>query len=167
MFLMSRLLRLAYGIGDINFYASQTTSPSPSCFTGTMSQQKINLVWLKRDLRLRDHAALARLVQTDTPTLLVYCFEPSLERHPDYSLRHWRFVWESLQDLKLQLEDTAIELLIFRAEVLDVFSQLANFYHIQAILSHMEIGLKITFDRDKTVKKWCQSKKCVAELLRS
>ena len=123
-----------------------------------MSQQEINLVWLKRDLRLRDHAALARLVQTDTPAFLVYCFEPSLEQHPDYSLRHWRFVWESLQDLKLQLEDTAIELLIFRAEVLDVFSQLANFYHIQAILSHMEIGLKITFDRDKTVKKWCQSK---------
>lgn len=123
-----------------------------------MNRTRINLVWLKRDLRLRDHAPLATAVADGRPTLLVYCFEPSLENHPDYDLRHWRFIWESLQDIQAQLHATDLRLLVFRGEVIPAFERLQDSYEVASILSHLEVGIKLTFDRDKAVKQWCRER---------
>ena len=63
----------------------------------------VNVLWFKRDLRLRDHAPLAEALATGKPLLLLYCFEPALLADPNYDRRHWRFVTESLADLNRQL----------------------------------------------------------------
>ena len=63
----------------------------------------INVLWFKRDLRLRDHAPLKVAVDSGKPLLLIYCFEPSVIADPNYDLRHWRFVTECLLDLNHQL----------------------------------------------------------------
>ena len=71
-------------------------------------QPIINILWFKRDLRLRDHAPLQAAIARGQrapkrPLLLLYCFEPSLMADPNYDLRHWRFVHECLADLQQQL----------------------------------------------------------------
>ena len=63
----------------------------------------ISVLWFKRDLRLRDHAPLQAAIAAGRPVLLLYCFEPSVMADPNYDLRHWRFVHESLADLNRQL----------------------------------------------------------------
>ncbi|GAB2564152.1 cryptochrome/deoxyribodipyrimidine photo-lyase family protein [Spirosoma aerophilum] len=68
----------------------------------------IDLVWFKRDLRLRDHAPLRAAIARGQctpkrPLLLLYCFEPSVMADPNYDLRHWRFVYECLADIHQQL----------------------------------------------------------------
>lgn len=68
----------------------------------------VNLLWFKRDLRLCDHAPLQAAIAAcqgsiPRPLLLLYCFEPSLVADPNYELRHWRFVHESLSELNRQL----------------------------------------------------------------
>ena len=68
----------------------------------------INILWFKRDLRLRDHAALKAAIESQNglnqkPLLLLYCFEPSVVDDPNYDPRHWRFVVECLADLNQQL----------------------------------------------------------------
>ncbi len=65
--------------------------------------ETINILWLKRDLRLRDHAPLRAAIVAGKPLLLLYCFEPSVMADPNYDLRHWRFVHECLTDLNRQL----------------------------------------------------------------
>ncbi len=50
----------------------------------------INIVWLKRDLRTQDHAALKAAEEEGNDYLIVYLFEPALINHPDTS-------WLSLQ----------------------------------------------------------------------
>ncbi|MEM1214870.1 MAG: FAD-binding domain-containing protein [Bacteroidota bacterium] len=112
----------------------------------------INIVWLKRDLRLRDHEPLHLAARADIPCLLVYCFEPSLVAHPDYSARHWRFAWEGLQDMNKRL---AQPVLVAHEECLTVFQRVAKHYEIVHLWSHLEIGVKATFERDKAVKRWC------------
>ena len=67
----------------------------------------INVLWFKRDLRLRDHAPLAEAVAAGKPLLLLYCFEPSVMTDPNYDPRHWRFVTECLADLNRQLHRIA------------------------------------------------------------
>ncbi|MEZ0610676.1 deoxyribodipyrimidine photo-lyase/cryptochrome family protein [Fibrella sp. WM1] len=72
-------------------------------------QPAINVLWFKRDLRLRDHAPLQAAVAAGRPLLLLYCFEPSVMADPNYDLRHWRFVTECLADLNRQLPRIASE----------------------------------------------------------
>ena len=60
---------------------------------------EVNLVWLKRDLRLRDHAPLLEATHSGHPVLLLYVIEPLALEDPHMDIRHWRFIWQSLEDL--------------------------------------------------------------------
>ncbi|MFL0683119.1 MAG: FAD-binding domain-containing protein [Algoriphagus aquaeductus] len=118
---------------------------------------KISVVWLKRDLRLRDHEPLAEAIESGYPVLLLYLFEPSLVAAPQSSDRHWRFVWESLQDLQSQLRlfDARIEILYAEAEY--AFQAITEEFEIHAVYSHQETGIKVTFDRDRSMAAYFQS----------
>lgn len=110
--------------------------------------QKISVVWLKRDLRFSDHEPFFEAIQSGYPVLLIYCFEPSLIAAPQSDDRHWRFVWESLEDLNSRLKTYQASIAIFHAEVKEVFDRLVEEFKIQAVYSHQETGIKVTFDRD-------------------
>ena len=59
----------------------------------------LRVIWLKRDLRLRDHAPIAEALRMGGPHLLLYCFEPSDLAHPTTSGRHVGFVQQGLADM--------------------------------------------------------------------
>ncbi|WP_338410364.1 deoxyribodipyrimidine photo-lyase [uncultured Flavobacterium sp.] len=113
-----------------------------------MSKKDINIVWLKRDLRFTDHEPLFYASQQNLPVLLLYVFEPSVMNYDDSDVRHWRFVYESLQAMQSKLDSLNSKIYIFYNEVETVFSQLIEEYIIKNVYSHQEIGNKITFDRD-------------------
>ncbi len=117
---------------------------------------EIQIVWLKRDLRLRDHAPLSEAIRAKLPTLIVYWLEPSLVQSAESDVRHWRFVYESLQAMRAQLSRHGIPLYILHAEVLPTLQHLLNEVRIVRLLSYQETGLKITFDRDRAVRHFCQ-----------
>jgi len=122
-----------------------------------MPKPRINIVWFKRDLRLRDHAPLKAAIDSGLPTLLLYSFEPRVMAQPQMSERHWRFVWQSLQDMNRRLEKYGQQVVIFHAEMISVLLEVLKSYKIKYLFSHMEIGLKATFDRDKAVKTFCNN----------
>ncbi|MDF2158213.1 deoxyribodipyrimidine photo-lyase [Algoriphagus sp. CAU 1675] len=115
--------------------------------------EKISVVWLKRDLRFSDHEPLYEAIQDALPIVLVYCFEPSLVSAPQSDARHWRFVWESLQDMQIRLAPFNASVQVFYEEVEVVFGLLAKEYAIKSVYSHQETGIGITFQRDLLMKK--------------
>ncbi len=121
-------------------------------------QQKspISILWFKRDLRLRDHAALAAAIRADYPVLFCYFYEPTLLASAESDLRHERFVAQSLQDLNRQLAVYNARIHIFHQEVLPAFAKLNQHFQIKNIFSHQETGLKCTFDRDRAVRQFCR-----------
>lgn len=119
--------------------------------------QKVSIVWFKRDLRLQDHEALAAACEAGLPLVLLYIFEPALVQAPQSDARHWRFVWESLQDINHTLAALDARIHIFYADPLQVFETLANAYQLTQVFSHLETGLRVTFDRDKRMKKYFAS----------
>lgn len=123
-----------------------------------VTKQNINVVWFKRDLRLSDHQALARAVDSPLPCILLYIIEPSVIQDEHYSQRHWRFVQQSIIDINDQLSTHNHKLVVIEEEALNVFSKLHDEYQIKEIFSHEEVGLNITFDRDKAIKTWCNTK---------
>ncbi|KAF7769694.1 deoxyribodipyrimidine photo-lyase [Pseudoalteromonas citrea] len=113
----------------------------------------INIVWLKRDLRLTDHAPLAEAMRSSLPVVLLYIVEPELLNDPHYDVRHWRFVQQSIDDINGRLIDVSVTVL--QGTCIECFDALLEVWHINTIWSHQEIGLAKTFQRDLQVKQWC------------
>lgn len=121
------------------------------------NKKHINVVWLKRDLRLQDNEAIFNATKKATPTLLLYVFEKSLENDPHYNQRHWNFIKQSLVDINKQLKKLNTHVLAVSSEVAHVFNTLQEIYKIDSVFSHQETGLKITYERDKTFKRFCKN----------
>lgn len=118
----------------------------------------ISIVWFKQDLRLRDNAALNAAVLSGRPLLLIRFLEPSLIANAHYDERHWRFIQQSVADLNQQLKSTALSVVEIQSEVVPFFERLQGVVNIHSIYSHEETGLRITYDRDKTVNAFCSKK---------
>jgi deoxyribodipyrimidine photo-lyase len=116
----------------------------------------INIVWFKRDLRLVDNDALFAAHNSGLPLLLVYFFEPSVLNYDDADVRHWRFVYESIQDLQKKLNPINATIYFFHNEVATVFKELVEQYEIKTVFSHQEIGNKVTYDRDVAMQEFFQ-----------
>ena len=117
-------------------------------------KEEINIIWFKRDLRLHDHEPLVRASNTEGVTLLLYIFEPSLMQHYDSDIRHQRFVYESLVDMNNRLKINNLQIVVCHNEAGLVFEKLQENYHINTVFSYEEIGINLTYARDKRLKKW-------------
>ena len=118
---------------------------------------KINVVWLKRDLRLEDNEAIVNALETGERTLLLYAFETMLMEDKHYSERHWNFVKESIRDLNLHLKPYHTKVLTVEADIISTINQIMELYTIKDIYSHQETGILITYNRDKTFKRFCKN----------
>lgn len=117
---------------------------------------KLQLIWLKRDLRIFDHAALANATGE---TIILYIIEPELWRQADLSSRHYLFLLDCLQDLDHSLRSYNLFLTIRVGDVLDVLVSLKKKYPIKKIISHQETWNNWTYQRDLAVASWCQQNK--------
>lgn len=126
-----------------------------------MKNQAVNIVWFKRDLRFIDNEALFHAHQSRLPLLLIYIFEPSVMDYDDSDVRHWRFIYESIQDLQRKLNTSNARLYFFHNEAKTVFLELVNNFEVKTIFSHQEIGNKITFDRDIAMQEFFQEKNII------
>lgn len=121
--------------------------------------EKINIVWFKRDLRTKDHLPLKTAMESGLPVLLVYIFEPDLVDAPQYDVRHWRFIYQSLQDVNSTLKFFGTEILIHYGGITDFFKRIISFAQVDTVFSHLETGVKVTYDRDIKVKIFFQNHK--------
>lgn len=122
-----------------------------------IEKQEIVVVWFKRDLRFTDHEALYHAQKQALPILLLYCFEPSVMAYHDSDVRHWRFVYQSLREMNEKLSELDSKLYLFHSEVLPLFEALQESYTIKTIYAHQEVGNNLTFQRDKSVQKFCDA----------
>ena len=117
-----------------------------------MSKRKINVVWLKRDIRSQDHLALQAAEADELEYIIVYIFEPELISHSDTSLRHLQFIYHSLIDFNDQLKKYIRKSHIFYTEAEGVFLKLIDTFEITKVFSYQESGVQKTWDRDKKLK---------------
>ena len=128
-----------------------------------MSQQEqITLVWLKRDLRLHDHAPLAeasRRCSEGGAALVVYVYETDYWATDKASGDQWGFVAECLRELATRLERIGCRLLITEATSAEItLESLLDHYKVTEVLCHQETGNGWTFDRDKRVLRLCRQR---------
>ena len=126
------------------------------------TRERIHLVWLKRDLRLHDHAPLAEAAHrcaAGEKALALYVRETEYWTTDKASQEQWDFVAECLRDLSTRLEKINCRLLIAEAPSAEVvLESLFDHYEIAELLCHQETGNGWTFERDKRVLRLCHKR---------
>lgn len=117
------------------------------CYNQRMTQ----IIWYKRDLRVRDHAPLFHASQSGE-VLPLYILEPFLFEQDVLTKRHLTFITESLIDLKQSLQQIGLTLYIYIGKATDIFDMLHQTYGAFKLHSHMEHGTNLTYQRDLSVK---------------
>jgi deoxyribodipyrimidine photo-lyase len=120
------------------------------------------VVWFKRDLRVRDHAALhaamRHAVGQDGAVIGLYIYEPKILHSPEFHPSHLEFINDSLSELSRDLEQIGGKLITRVGEIVEILERLREETAFDALYSHMETGNDITFARDRRVKRWCKSR---------
>jgi len=116
----------------------------------------LQLVWFKRDLRSVDHGPLLEASRRG-PVLPLYVVEPELWTQSDASARQWLFCRDSLLELRSELADLGMPLVVRCGPVLTVFQRAQQRFGIAAIWSHQETGNGWTYARDREVSTWARS----------
>ena len=125
--------------------------------------QDIQLVWFKRDLRLRDHAALTAAAARG-PVLALYVYEPTLLAAPDHDAIHLGLVNDCLAELALTLGECGVTLHRRVGDVPAVFEALRAELallpepaRIAAVWAHEETTGWIAYQRDRAMRRWCRA----------
>jgi len=122
-----------------------------------MEKPDINIVWLKRDIRTKDHLPLQRAEEAGLPYLILFIFEPDMIEYGDLSYRHLQFQYHSLLDFNRTLEPFHKKAQLFYGKAIDIFSYLAANFSIKSMFSYQESGILLTYERDKKIAALCKS----------
>ena len=115
----------------------------------------VSLIWLRRDLRLADNPALAQAKADGRPILFLFHLDSErLERH-DVDGIHVQWELDCLDNLREEIERKGGVVLFRFGQILDSLNELHEHYNIQTIYGNEESGLQWSWNRDKSVAKWC------------
>lgn len=112
-------------------------------------------VWFNRDLRLQDHAPLAKAAKMG-PCLCIFVYEWELIQSDEFDASHLEFINESLLELAEELGQIGGRLTLRTGRLPDVFDARRHDRGIHGLRSHQETGNRITFERDRRVARWAQ-----------
>ena len=122
-----------------------------------MISSPVQIVWFKRDLRVRDHQPLYQAAQQGG-VLPLYVVEPSVITADDFGTRHWEFIAGCLSELRTALAAIGQPLIVRTGEVTDVLTALYDQVGEVVLWAHEETGNGITFQRDKAVRRWAKDR---------
>ena len=120
-------------------------------------EQSTNIVWFKRDLRVKDHLPLLQAASFGRVVPL-YILEPEYWTLPDSSRRHWHFIYDCLGDLQTALRDLGGRLVLRKGGAVKVLEALRREFGNLTLWSHEETGNAWTYARDREVLAWCKSR---------
>lgn len=112
---------------------------------------KVNFVWFKRDFRCADHEPLFLASKRQLPIVCLFLFEPLLVEYPDCSPRHLNFQWQSVNELRVELNKFQIPLIVLSANAEQAFDFLFSQFIINTVFSYQESGIPLSFERDKAI----------------
>jgi deoxyribodipyrimidine photo-lyase len=116
----------------------------------------VALVWFKRDLRMRDHAPLARAAHCERAIGLVL-IEPEWLSSPECDPRHVAFLLDCVAPLQRELAQRGLPLLVRMGGAVEVLEGLRREFGITHLLSHEETGPGWSYARDIAVGRWARA----------
>lgn len=97
------------------------------------------LVWLRRDLRINDHAALYHALKRHGQVYVAFVFDTDiLDALPDKHDRRVEFIWESVSGLKQTLQQLGGDLLVRHGRAIEEIPALAQQLEVAAVYANRD-----------------------------
>jgi len=118
---------------------------------------EINICWLRRDLRLKDNAALYHALKADHPVLLLFIFDKNiLEDLNDKNDARVTFIYQTLQQINAELQKNGSGLLIKYGTPEQVWSDVLNTYKVKGVYTNHDYE-PYAIERDDTLAEFLRS----------
>ena len=102
-------------------------------------KDKISVFWFRRDLRLEDNIGLFQALASDYPVLPIFIFDITLlETLEDKTDRRVDYIHQALSEINRTLKAYDSKLTTFYGEPVQVFKELCQNYHIQAVFCNRD-----------------------------
>jgi deoxyribodipyrimidine photo-lyase len=149
--------------------SATTTKTAPNTASMDQQTQPIDVVWLKKDVRLHDHGPLHEVAMMTPmrPLILLYLFEPDQLQEKTIHGSHVLFAYEGLVDLERRLQQNQQQqqqqqqcITICHNTAVATLESIhqSGQYRIARLLAHQETGHWQSFMRDRAVRKWCKER---------
>ncbi len=119
--------------------------------------QEINIVWLRRDLRLMDNTALNQSLKTGLPTLLIFIFDDKILEELSPADARVTFIHSELQKIDNTLRNYGTSLKILKGNVEEVWINIIKKYHIRNVFFNRDYEPYAT-ERDEKIRSLLQQK---------
>ena len=97
------------------------------------------LVWFRRDLRVRDHAAFYHALKVSRGVYCAFVFDTEiLSTLPQRADRRVDFIWQSLQELTAELRSKGGDLLVLHGSAREQIPRLAARLKVQAVYANRD-----------------------------
>ena len=116
-------------------------------------KEKINIAWLKRDLRTSDNLVLDACERNHIPYMIIYIFDPYLIKADNISKRHLQFIYHSIKEMNYQLKAYNRSVKILYGSSIEILREYFNSYDVKNIFAYQESGINDTYLRDIEIKK--------------
>lgn len=121
-------------------------------------QERVNIFWFRRDLRLEDNTGLYHALSAGLPVIPVFIFDTNiLSRLSDKKDRRVAFIHQALEHIRQQLTDAGSDLLVFHGKPDEVFRKLADTYRINGVYTNHDYEAYAT-ERDEEIRKILEKK---------
>ncbi|MEJ7611690.1 MAG: deoxyribodipyrimidine photo-lyase [Ferruginibacter sp.] len=114
-------------------------------------KKEINICWFRRDLRLKDNAALYHALKSDFPVLPVFIFDTlildKLEHRSDARVD---FIYRTLMGMQEELVNMGSSLHVLNASPAGAFRELLGLYNIRNVFTNTDYEPYAT-ERDKEI----------------
>ena len=99
---------------------------------------KTALLWLRRDLRLHDHAALHHAASAAGQVVVVFIFDSDILHDLPRQDRRVEFIWECVSALKRTLEARGSSLVVRHGSAVELIPQLASEFDADAVFCNRD-----------------------------
>lgn len=97
----------------------------------------VNIIWFRRDLRLKDNAALYHALKAGVPVLPIFIFDTAiLDQLQDRADKRVAFIHSAITEMQAELVAMGSTMKVFHGKPLDVFTQLVQSYSIHTVFTN-------------------------------
>lgn len=100
--------------------------------------EKVNILWLRRDLRLFDQAALSSALHADLPVQVIFIFDRNILQELPVHDRRVDMIHQILQQIDQTLKTYGSRLLCFHDTPLEAFKKIVQQLNVQAVFANRD-----------------------------
>ena len=100
---------------------------------------KIHIIWMRRDLRIEDNAALSKALQSDKKVLPIFIFDSEiLNKLSNKKDARVEFIYKSLENIKTELNKRNSDILVLHGKPKEVWAKLCKDYSIDTVFTNID-----------------------------